>query len=131
MRSSWTKAVVVVMILALAHLTVTPTGWAAEPAKTSSVSTEDPNAGTLSGAGLGAASWLVTLPYGAVKIAFAILGGVTGGLTWVFSGGNNEAAMSVVGTSVYGTYVITPEHLTGDRSVRFLGVPANDASGTK
>jgi hypothetical protein len=25
---------------------------------------------------------------------------------------------------MYGTYLITPEHLTGDRPVRFLGVAA-------
>ena len=62
-------------------------------------------------------------------VVFAILGGVTGVLTYVFSGGDTDAAMAVWGTSVYGTYVITPDHLKGDKAVRFLGVPPGKDGG--
>jgi hypothetical protein len=119
-----------VLVLAVAHLAVIQVTWAQEAAaKSSSLSTEDPSQSSVSGAGLQAASWLATVIYGPFKIAFAIVGGVTGGLTYVFSGGDTDAAMSVWGTSVYGTYVITPDHLKGDKAVRFFGVPpAKDAS---
>jgi hypothetical protein len=118
------RGVAVVLVLAFAHLAVIQTGWAQEAeAKSTSASTEDPSQSSASGAGLQAASWVLTIPYGAAKVVFAILGGVTGGLTWVFSGGDTDAAMAVWGTSVYGTYVITPDHLKGDKAVRFLGVP--------
>jgi hypothetical protein len=124
------RTIALVLVLAVAHLAVIQASWAQEAAaKSSSVSTEDPSQHSASGAGLQAASWLLTIPYGAAKIVFAVLGGVTGGLAYVFSGGDTDAAMAVWGTSVYGTYVITPDHLKGDKAVRFLGVPpAKDAS---
>jgi len=72
---------------------------------------------------LQAASWVATIPYGALKLGFAIVGGTVGGLTYVCSGGNLDAAKSVWTTTMYGTYVLTPEHLKGQRPIRFLGVP--------
>lgn len=110
---------VIVVLLAFIHLSILPVGLAqtaASPAKEEE--------GTAKGAGLQAASWLATIPYGAVKVAFAIVGGITGGLTYAFSGGNLDAAKSVWQTSMYGTYVLTPDHLKGDQPIRFLGVPA-------
>lgn len=124
------RGVAIVLVLAFAHLAVIEAGWAQEAdAKTSSASTDDPSQTSASGAGLQAASWLLTIPYGAAKVVFALLGGVTGGLTYVFSGGDTDAAMAVWGTSVYGTYVITPDHLKGDKAVRFLGVPPGKDGG--
>ncbi|MDE3035646.1 MAG: hypothetical protein KGL03_11885 [Nitrospirota bacterium] len=114
------KGLAVLLVLAFVHLAVIPVGHAQ--------GAEDATSGSAKGAGLQAASWLLTIPYGATKVCFAILGGVTGGLTYVFSGGNLDAAKSVWHTSVYGTYVITPEHLQGDKPVRFLGV-ASDNDG--
>ena len=45
-----------------------------------------------------------------------------GGLAYAFSGGNEQAAKSIWDTSLYGTYIITPDHLQGNRPIRFLGV---------
>jgi hypothetical protein len=118
-QTSWLKGVTVVLLLAFIHLTIIPVGVAQSAGTPSSE-----EQGTAKGAGLQAASWLLTIPYGAVKVAFAIVGGVTGGLTYAFSGGNLDAAKSVWQTSMYGTYVITPDHLKGDQPIRFLGVPA-------
>ncbi len=78
--------------------------------------------GTASSAGMGLAAGLLTIPYVVCKAVFAIGGGIVGGLTYVFTGGNESAAKSVWTTSMYGTYIITPEHLQGDRPIRFLGV---------
>lgn len=79
--------------------------------------------GTASGAGLGAGSFLLTIPYGVTKVAFALGGSIVGGLAYLFSGADEQAAKKVWTTSMYGTYVITPDHLKGNQPVRFLGVP--------
>ncbi len=130
LRGRWMRGIAIVLVLAFAHLVVIQTGRAQEAAaKSSSASTEDPSQSSASGAGLQAASWLATVIYGPFKIAFAVVGGVTSGFTYVFSGGDTDAMMAVWGTSVYGTYVITPDHLTGDKAVRFLGVPPGKDGG--
>ena len=62
------------------------------------------------------------------KPAFAIGGGIVGGLAYALPGGNEQAAKSIWNTSLYGTYLITPDHLQGNRPIRFLGVAdPNDA----
>lgn len=73
-------------------------------------------------AGLGVASALLTLPYGPAKIIYAGLGGIVGGATWVLTGGNLETAQTVWEPSFYGDYVVTPDHLTGKKPLRFFGV---------
>jgi len=68
------------------------------------------------------AAGLSNFLYLPLKLAFAIGGGIVGGLTYVFSGLNEKAAMPVWETSLYGTYIITPDHLQGNRPIRFLGL---------
>jgi hypothetical protein len=51
-------------------------------------------------------------------------------LAYAFSGGNETAAKSIWTTSMYGTYIITPDHLRGDKPIRFLGVAEPDNSAT-
>ena len=75
-------------------------------------------------AALGAGSFFLTLVYSPVKLAYAILGGVVGGFTYVLTGFDLETAQGVWEPSVYGTYVITPDHLKGNEPVRFFGVSA-------
>lgn len=90
----------------------------------SQYSSDDQQQGTATGAGMGAASAATTILYFPFKAAFAIGGGIVGGLAYAFSGGSEQTAQSIWVPSMYGTYLITPEHLTGDRPVRFLGVAA-------
>lgn len=73
-------------------------------------------------AGLGVASALLTLPYGPAKILYAGLGGIVGGATWLLTGGNTETAKTVWEPSFYGDYVITPDHIRGEKPLRFFGV---------
>lgn len=73
--------------------------------------------------GLGVASFLISIPYGAAKVATAILGGIVGGFTYVLSGFNKKAADQVWYTTIPGDYIITPDHLRGKRDIRFTGVP--------
>lgn len=71
----------------------------------------------------GAASFLLTPVYGAFKLAFAGIGALTGGLTWIFTGGDVETAQRIWTTSLGGDYIITPAHLAGHRPIRFVGDP--------
>ncbi|MGB0910036.1 MAG: hypothetical protein ACPGYT_06710 [Nitrospirales bacterium] len=73
-------------------------------------------------AGLGIGSGLLTLVYFPVKVVYAVLGSVVGGFTYALTGGDLDTAKTVWEPSVYGTYVITPDHLKGNEAVRFYGV---------
>jgi hypothetical protein len=112
--------VTLIVVLAFMSLTTIP-AW-------SQPSSSDTQQGTASGAGMQAASAVTTILYFPFKAAFAIGGGIVGGLAYAFSGGSEQTAMNIWIPSVYGTYLITPEHLAGDRPVRFFGVAA-DAEG--
>ncbi|MBM4126699.1 MAG: hypothetical protein FJ247_05020 [Nitrospira sp.] len=78
--------------------------------------------------GLQAASWLLTVPYGAVKSAYAIGGGMVGGLAWVVTGGNLEPAKGVWVPSMTGDYIVQPENLTGEKRLQFVGPAAGGVS---
>src|SRR5688572_12800140 len=110
------------MLLALCIFTTVPSAWSQENA---AARTEG---GDASSAGMGAAAAVATILYFPFKAAFAIGGGIVGGLAYAFSGGNEQAAKSIWTTSLYGTYIITPDHLRGDRPIRFLGVAEPDGS---
>ena len=84
---------------------------------------QDQTSGTDSSDGIGiqVASWALTVPYCLAKTAFAVGGGIVGGLGYVFSGGNLHTAQAIWTTSITGTYIIRPAHLRGEEPVRFLG----------
>jgi hypothetical protein len=110
--------VTVIVIVAFCFMVTVP-AW-------SQSSATDTQQGTASGAGMQAASAVATILYFPLKAAFAIGGGIVGGLAYAFSGGSEQTAKNIWIPSMYGTYVITPEHLSGDRAVRFLGVAAEE-----
>lgn len=129
-KASSFKLVAAFLLLALCTVTMVPSAWSQESAAPRS--SESTEGGTASGAGMLAMSGLSTLLYFPLKAVFAISGGIVGGLAYAFSGGNEQAAKSIWDTSLYGTYIITPDHLQGNRPIRFLGVadsnnpPASD-----
>ena len=71
--------------------------------------------------GVGAASFIATLPYGCIKLAYAGMGAIIGGFTYLLTGANEAAAARIWDQTMRGTYVITPSHLAGDEPVRFFG----------
>src|SRR5918999_1485985 len=79
--------------------------------------------------GIGAASVLLSIPYGAAKVTYAALGGIIGGFAYLFSAGDTEAAKAVWTPSLNGTYVLTPDHLKGDKSIQFIGGLKGDDVG--
>ncbi len=56
-----------------------------------------------------------------VKVIYAGLGGLTGGIGWLLTGGDTDAARSIWDPTVRGTYIITPSMLEGKEDVRFIG----------
>ena len=111
-----------VIVLALGTVTAVGPAWSQDSQPVAPPVSSDSEGGNASSAGMQAAAAVSTILYLPFKAAFAIAGGIVGGLTYAFTGGNETAAKSVWTTSLYGTYIITPEHLRGDRPVRFLGV---------
>ena len=69
-----------------------------------------------------------TILYLPIKAAFAVGGGIVGGLAYVFSGFCETTAKRIWIPSMYGTYILTPEHLSLDRPIRFWGV-ADETEG--
>ncbi len=75
----------------------------------------------VSTAALGVTSLLATIPYGATKLLYAGLGAVVGGFSYVLTFGNSDTAETIWKKSLLGTYVISPEHLTGEEAIHFVG----------
>ena len=76
---------------------------------------------TAAAAGWGALSALSSLVYSPVKVVYAVGGLVIGGFAWAFSAGDNDVMKAVITPAVLGDYVVTPEHLRGERPLEFLG----------
>lgn len=77
--------------------------------------------GLSSEAGVGAAAALTSLIYGPVKIVYATLGVVFGGIAWGLAGGDSEVMSAVVTPAVRGDYVVTPSVIRMERSLEFFG----------
>lgn len=107
------------MLVAMIHLALIPAAWAQGKEEGMAESTG-------SQAGMGFAAGFLSLVYTPVKIVYAALGGIIGGFAYGLSGGDEKVAKKIWDTSLRGTYVLTPDHLRGDKPVRFLGVPQED-----
>ncbi|WP_447600183.1 hypothetical protein [Nitrospira sp. Nam80] len=128
-RQGLLKTLAILVLLAFSSVLIA-SPVLAQDSPTSSSPAGDASTGTPSGVGMQAASAVATILYFPFKAAFAIGGGVVGGLAYAFSGGSEQTAKNIWIPSMYGTYIITPEHLKGDKPVRFLGVPAEPARET-
>lgn len=113
-QTNWTKVVAVVLVVALMGCLLLPPGWALAEGSASGNESSD-------GTGIQVASWALTVPYAIGKGAFALGGGIVGGLGYVFSGANFDTAKGVWIPSIYGTYILRPAHLRGEEPIHFLG----------
>src|SRR2546427_8393589 len=102
-------AVIVALSVCLA-----PVAWAAE---------QNSNPNPAADLGLGMASFICSVPYGAIKVAVAILGGVIGGVTYVLSGFGKRSPEAGWYTTIEGDYILTPGPLRGEKKIRFTRVP--------
>lgn len=69
--------------------------------------------------GLSAA--VCTLVYTPLKIGYALSSIPMSGLVYMWSVGNTEMSERVMRSGTQGNWVITPEHLRGQRSLDFVG----------
>lgn len=122
-RSLWSNALIL-SVVTLCSVAVLIAPVSAQESGGSSNVPASSNDASASGIGIQAGSALATIIYFPLKLAFAIGGGVVGGLAYGFSGGSEQTAKNIWIPSVYGTYIITPDHLKGDKPIRFLGVSA-------
>ncbi len=74
-------------------------------------------AGSGSEAIQGLGSYFLTLPYGGIKMA------VAGGMGFIFTGGDKATADKIWGPAIGGEYVVTPQHLRGEKDLHFFGNP--------
>ena len=116
------KAMTVCLILAFVVALTAPAGAQENDA------VPEARANTPAKFGYGAASVILTIPYGLAKVLYAAFGSVVGGAALVFSAGDTRAAKAVWNASLHGTYVLTPEHLKGEKEIQFIGVPEEDVS---
>ena len=75
----------------------------------------------VSDTGMEAASALATMVYFPAKAVFALGGGIVGGLTYAFTGGDEEATNKIWRASMEGDYMVEPENLTGEVPINFIG----------
>ncbi len=103
---------------------------ASDPAPTNQNDNDAPQESTANSLGLGLGSVITSFFYAPVKIGYAALGGVTGGMGWLLTGGDSEVATRVFRPSMRGTYVLTPSHLTGEAPIHFVGASTISSRGT-
>jgi hypothetical protein len=79
-------------------------------------------------AGWGVLAVFANVVYMPVKTVYALVGGLTGGFTYVCTGGSYETARNVWAMSMGGTYVLTPGMIRGDEPIAFAGGTSSDDS---
>ncbi|RIL05880.1 MAG: hypothetical protein DCC71_08740 [Proteobacteria bacterium] len=72
-------------------------------------------------AGIGVAAGLVSLVYTPAKVLYALGGGVAAGMAYLASAGDQSVTEPILTPSLRGDYVVTPEHLRGEKSLEFFG----------
>jgi hypothetical protein len=72
-------------------------------------------------AGWGSLAALCNFLYMPAKLVYAAVGGITGGLAYLVTVGNEDAAKGVWAPSLGGTYVITPAMLRDEEPLLFSG----------
>jgi hypothetical protein len=72
-------------------------------------------------AGYGTLAMVTSIVYMPVKLVYACIGGLTGGLAYAVTAGDIEAANRVWSPSVGGTWMISPAMLRGEEPVLFSG----------
>lgn len=69
----------------------------------------------------GSGSALASLLYAPAKLVYAAGGSVVAGLAFLWSAGDRDVVRPILDAALRGDYVITPDHLRGERGVEFVG----------
>jgi hypothetical protein len=77
-------------------------------------------------AGMGMATVFANLFYMPVKIGYATLGGLTGGLAYCVTGGSARTAERVWVSALGGDYVLNQDMVAGHQRIKFSGTADPD-----
>ena len=78
--------------------------------------------------GLQVASGALSILYTPVKVVYAGLGGIIGGLAYIVTAGNGHVAQNIGDVSLKGSYWVKPSHLEGNEPLRFQGPTTSSVS---
>jgi hypothetical protein len=73
------------------------------------------------GVGIGAGTVAGNVLYVPAKLVYGILGGITGGASYLLTGGNTQTANTIWRSSLGGDYVLTPDMVSGQKPIHFSG----------
>jgi hypothetical protein len=73
------------------------------------------------GVGIGAGTVAGNVLYMPAKVVYGILGGITGGASYLLTGGNTQTASTIWRSSLGGDYVLTPDMVAGQKPIHFSG----------
>ena len=107
------NTIAALIILCVYVVMTVPTAYAEDTATDYAVAVSE--------TGMEAASALATMVYFPAKAAFALGGGIVGGLTYAFTGGDEEATSKIWRASMEGDYMVEPANLTGEDPINFVG----------
>ncbi|HQU27632.1 MAG TPA: hypothetical protein PKZ24_00685 [Nitrospirales bacterium] len=79
--------------------------------------------------GLQVAGGALSILYTPLKVVYAGIGGLVGGLAYVLTAGNERAAQTIWSASLEGDYWITPQHLEGTQPLHFRGQSVGEQPG--
>jgi hypothetical protein len=91
--------------------------------QTSQAQVPQPSDGNVNwkGVGIGAGTVAGNIFYVPAKVVYGIVGGITGGASYLVTGGNTQTANTIWRSSLGGDYVLTPDMVTGQKPIHFSG----------
>jgi hypothetical protein len=91
--------------------------------QTSQAQVPQPSDGNVNwkGVGIGAGTVAGNILYVPAKVVYGILGGITGGASYLVTGGNTQTANTIWRSSLGGDYVLTPDMVAGQKPIHFSG----------
>jgi len=69
----------------------------------------------------GGSAGVLTLVYPPLKLTYAAASIPIGGLVYVWTLGNSEVSSRIIRSGTRGTFVLTPDHVRGDKDINFMG----------
>jgi hypothetical protein len=109
------------LLFLVVSLSLAPLASAQDAQTMNEPATAEPKPGE--GFGYGVGSVLASVIYSPLKVTYAGLGLMTGGLGYLLSAGRPDVANNIIYPAILGDYVITPGHLKGQEPVVFIGPP--------
>ena len=71
--------------------------------------------------GVGVGTLAGNILYVRAKLGYGILVGITGGASYIITGGNQQTANTIWRSTLGGDYILSPEMITGQKPIHFSG----------